>query len=61
MNKWLNLSKKGNDADDKATQSPQYIVLTNRYLMGEKESMMSLFFNLAFHLNIVVIVKNLFV
>ena len=59
--KWLNLSKKGHDPDDKATKSPQYLVLTNRHLMYEKENMMSPFFNLAFHLKIVMVVKNLFV
>ena len=61
VNKWLNLSKKGHDAYDKATKSPQNLVLTNRHLMCKKENMMSLFFDLAFHFKIVMAMKNLFV
>ena len=61
VNKWLNLSEKGHNADDKATKSPQYLVMTNRHLMCEKENMMSLFLNLDFHSKIVMVVKNLFV
>ena len=37
VNKCLNLSKKGNDSDDKATKSPQYLVLTNRHTICEKK------------------------
>ena len=72
MDKWLNLSKKGHDADCDATKSPQAestkspqspqvsFVLTNRHLMSEKKYDESSF-NLALHLKIVMVVKNLFV
>ena len=60
VDKWLNSSKKGHHTVNNTTKSPQYL-LTNRHLMCEKENMMSLFFNLAFHLKIVMVMKNLFV
>ena len=39
----------------------QDLVLTNRHLMCENDIMMSLFFNLALHLKIAMVMKNLFV
>ena len=39
----------------------QDLVLTNRHLMCENENMMSLFFNLALHLKILMVMKHLFV
>ena len=60
MDKWLNLNKNCNDADDNATNSPQAdTVLKNRHLMCEKEN--SRFFNLALHFKIVRVMNNLFV
>ena len=64
VNKRMNFTKKVHDTDDNAAQFPQAelsTVLTNRHLMCEKENMMSLFFNLALHLKIRMVMKSFFV
>ena len=62
MDKWLNLSKKGQDADDNATKSPQAGLSIDKQAFNvQKRKYDESFLQFSFLFKNVMVMKNLFV